>query len=173
MVDVQGQVRFANRSARATLGGASGGLVIRNERLGADAPADQRALLKALRGACEGLRSLVCCGVGEQRRALAVVPLAQAGEAPMALVLLGRDQRSPSLSLDFFAREHHITPAEVAVLRLLCDGRRPSDIAPALGVAVSTVRTQVCSLRQKTGTRRTADLVRIVTALPPILALLN
>jgi DNA-binding NarL/FixJ family response regulator len=102
-----------------------------------------------------------------------VVPLVQAGDTPTALVLLGRDQRSPSLSLDFFAREHHITPAEVAVLRMLCEGRRPSDIAHTLGVAVSTVRTQVCSLRQKTGTCRTADLVRMVAALPPILALLN
>jgi DNA-binding CsgD family transcriptional regulator len=45
---------------------------------------------------------------------------------------------------------------------MLCQGRRPADAVQALGVEISTVRTQVGEMHEKTGTHSPAQL-----ALPP------
>ena len=50
---------------------------------------------------------------------------------------------------------------------------KPAQIARAAGVAMSTVRTQITSVRLKTGARSIGELVRLVTVLPPIIPLLN
>jgi DNA-binding CsgD family transcriptional regulator len=55
------------------------------------------------------------------------------------------------------------------VLEHLCTGQDPTDIAEQLGVAISTVRTQVSSIRQKTGASNIRELVRKVAVLPPLL----
>ena len=52
-----------------------------------------------------------------------------------------------------------LTPAEGRVLAGLLDGRDPGSIAEALGIAVSTVRTHIKRLYEKTGTSRQTELV--------------
>ena len=54
------------------------------------------------------------------------------------------------------------------MLQALCDGLRPKDAARQFGVAVSTIRTQISSIRTKTQTASIRDLVFRVTTLPPI-----
>jgi DNA-binding NarL/FixJ family response regulator len=75
--------------------------------------------------------------------------------------------------VEFFARERCLTGAETHVLRALCEGERPVEIARRCGVALSTVRTQISSLRLTTGASCINELVRIVTMLPPIVPVLN
>ena len=58
------------------------------------------------------------------------------------------------------------------MLRGLAGGLRPAQIARAAGVAMSTVRTQITSIRLKTGARSIGELVRLVTVLPPIVPVL-
>lgn len=60
------------------------------------------------------------------------------------------------------ARRFGFTHAESDVLRELSSGATPSDIAAHRHVALSTVRTQVRGLLDKSGSRRQADLVRLV-----------
>jgi DNA-binding NarL/FixJ family response regulator len=59
------------------------------------------------------------------------------------------------------------------VLEMLCDGALPSEIAKHVGVAVCTVRSQIGSIRTKTGTGSIGDLVRQVSLLPPMLSALR
>jgi DNA-binding CsgD family transcriptional regulator len=145
-----------------------------------------RALLMA---ATQARRSLVRVTYGNRSLLLATVPLAAgrpdaaaAGQFPRidtrpgvgdVLILFSRRQTCETLSVEFFARASGLTHAETAVLSALCRGAQPSQIASAAGVAVSTVRTQVSSIRQKTGAGSIAELVRQVAVLPPIVPALS
>ena len=88
-------------------------------------------------------------------------------------MIIGKRQACEELSRDAFARQHALTLAEARVLKQLCEGERPSDIAPTLGVQLSTVRTQISSIRAKTGTRDIAQVVRHVGRLPPLPCLIK
>jgi DNA-binding CsgD family transcriptional regulator len=59
------------------------------------------------------------------------------------------------------------------VLKGLCSGQRPRQIAQHAGVAISTVRSHIGNIRIKTETASITELVRIVTVLPPIVPALN
>jgi DNA-binding CsgD family transcriptional regulator len=51
---------------------------------------------------------------------------------------------------------------------MLCEGLRPSDIARRQRVAISTVRTQIGSIRLKTGASSITSLLREIALLPPM-----
>jgi DNA-binding CsgD family transcriptional regulator len=55
--------------------------------------------------------------------------------------------------------DSQVTPAESRVAAMLASGMNVREIAGACGVSVATVRSQLHSLFQKTGTRRQAELV--------------
>ena len=76
-------------------------------------------------------------------------------------------------TLPLFAQAHLLTMAESAVLRGLCSGSRPAEIAERTGVAISTVRTHIGNIRAKTGSQSVRDLIRMVTVLPPIVPAFN
>ena len=86
---------------------------------------------------------------------------------------MARQRVGDNLALQMFAREHSLTPTEESVLRALCDGRDVDEIAVQHGVAESTVRTQVRSLRDKTGANGIRQLVQRVLALPPVVPALR
>ncbi len=62
------------------------------------------------------------------------------------------------------ARRYNLTPTEMKVLNALCDGMNPAQIATSFQIGLTTVRTHLKSLFRKTGSRRQADLVRLVQA---------
>jgi DNA-binding CsgD family transcriptional regulator len=172
LLDDGGQVRFANRAALRECA-ATRVLRIADGQLRAHHERDQHSLMRALAGSRTGRRSLVTFAPAQEPlRALAVVPVPDSTDAT-ALVVFGRRQVCEPLSVEFYAREHRLTAAETSVLRGLADGLRPAQIAREAGVAMSTVRTQITSIRLKTGARSIGDLVRLVTVLPPIVPVLN
>jgi len=57
-----------------------------------------------------------------------------------------------------------LTGTEVRVLHAIVDTGGVPDIATALGISESTVRTHVKRLFDKTSTHRQADLVKLVAA---------
>jgi DNA-binding CsgD family transcriptional regulator len=139
-------------------------------------PRDAVPLHEAIVGACQrGKRRLVTLGEEPQRVTIAVVPLPTIGEATPAgaLVMLGKRQVCQALSVEAFARCHSLTSTETVVLKALCSGTRPTEIAMQHGVALSTVRTQVSSIRAKTGTENISSLVRMVAMLPPMVSALR
>lgn len=135
-----------------------------------DAPLLAAARQDAARRAMQALLTLH--GRSGDPVAVAVVPLAEPGELPMTLLVLGRRQACEELSHAAFARHHGLTPTEARVLLGLCDGLRPADIARSQGVQLSTVRTQIAGLRTKTGCRNIGQLVSLIWRLPPLPRLL-
>jgi DNA-binding CsgD family transcriptional regulator len=87
--------------------------------------------------------------------------------------VLGKRSVCEQLSVQGYARAVSLTPAETRVLELLCNGVQPTAIAVQQGVAVSTVRTQIGSIRAKTGANSIRELVRQVAVLPPLVGALR
>ena len=172
-------VLHANHAARSELDAAHP-LQLLGTDLRAARAQDMVLLRDALDAARQrGLRRLVNLGDAGQRVSVAVVPLAAATGATgadalsLTLLVFGKRQVCEALSAHWFARSHRLTPAESRVLAALCSGERPSQIAAAQGVALSTVRTQIGSIRAKTGAESIRALVRQVAVLPPLVGALR
>ena len=58
-----------------------------------------------------------------------------------------------------------LTPAESRLAMLLADGRAPTEVTDILGVSRNTLKSQLASIYQKTGTSRQAQLVRLLLQL--------
>lgn len=189
IVDVpSGRLRHANRQA-LTECTCHGTLDLHDGHVQAPAPADQRALQQALGATLQGRRSLVTLRgpgampaedldddappapplrPGSGALVVAVVPLPTEGTWPQALIVFGRRQAADTLAAGYFARLHGLTPTEESVLRALCSGRKPTDIAKDQGVAISTIRTHVNAIRVKTGAGSIREIAQQVATLPPI-----
>ncbi len=175
LVSAQGEIQHANHLARHEL--ATGRLLYADPRgcISSRAATLTEQLMAAVHGALQGRRRLLYLTHGEHTMPVAVIPLAHALEEPSSSVLLvmARQRIGDNLALQMFAREHCLTPTEESVLRALCDGREVDEIASQHGVAESTVRTQVRSLRDKTGANGIRQLVQRVLSLPPVVPALR
>lgn len=169
LVTPGGVLRHANQHAHRELALADR-LVVSDQQLRAVQRHEALLLSQALIDAGRGRRRLLWLGRQEPGLSVAVVPLpddTDGGEAQVLLVL-GRRQPGDALTIDFYARAQGLTDAEARVLRALCSGLKPKQVANQHDVAVSTVRTQISSIRQKTQTASIRDLVSRVATLPPI-----
>ena len=72
----------------------------------------------------------------------------------------------PPLKHVAIARLYSLTPAECRLARDLILGATPKEIAVKTGVKISTVRTQLRTLFQKTECNRQADLLRVFCTVP-------
>lgn len=175
LVTASGALRFANQLALRALGGG-GALRLAGGAVFAARDTDQTLLRTALCDAARGLRRLLMLNPAGMTTSVAVLPLpaqdsgfdAEAAAEPLVMLVLGKQGANQTLTLDFFARTHKLTSAETAVLRALCAGQSPKQVAASLGVAISTIRTQIGSIRLKTQTASLRDLADKVAALPPI-----
>jgi DNA-binding CsgD family transcriptional regulator len=61
-----------------------------------------------------------------------------------------------------------LTPAEVRVMELACDGFSIADIALRLGIAPSTAKTHLQRVYEKTGTHRQGELVKLARQFTPV-----
>jgi DNA-binding CsgD family transcriptional regulator len=165
----EGRVELANNAARREL--------LRGKPLAVDA----QGVLCLTEGAHVAVlqwRSALRAAVQAQRRELvalrdeqhhlmvSVMPLS--AHAPWALVMLGRRQPAPELAVQMLSKLYELTHAEQRVLISLLDGQRVEAVARDRGVKLSTLRTQVCALREKLGAGRLEDLVRMAAELPPM-----
>lgn len=174
LVTPAGVLRHANLPARGELAGASA-LRLSGEEVRAAQLEQHHRLLQALAEAARGRRSLLTLGAASAPLPVAALPLGCKGQGEHGLVLLMLGKRQPcaSLTVDFYARHHGLTGAEARVLQAVCNGLRPKEVARAFDVAVSTVRTQISSIRAKTQTASIRELVNRVSALPPIVSLMQ
>lgn len=173
LVDAGGQVLYLNHAARRELDDEHP-LQLSGPLLTTPAATDAAVLQEALADAQRGRRRLMTLGRGAQSVAVSVVPLDEP-EAPVGatLLMLGKRSVCEELSVLGYARAKDLTPAETRVLGLLCRGVKPTQIAADQGVAVSTVRTQIGSIRAKTGANSIRELVRQVAVLPPLVGALR
>jgi DNA-binding CsgD family transcriptional regulator len=127
----------------------------------------QGVVVDALHGQC----AMITLHRGGAARSIAVVPLLRDPQWPEAgsLLMFGTSEDLPggAGALGDFCREHRITQAERQVLAALASGTSPQDIARSGGVAISTVRTQIASVRRKVRASSIRHLIQMVATLPP------
>jgi DNA-binding CsgD family transcriptional regulator len=177
VVDADGQVAHQNRAARYDLDDTHP-LELVSGQLRARAGADREALRVALQQAAErGLRKLLAIGGDAQPLCVSVVPLGRTAARPQrlqaaVLVILGKREMCGPFSVLGYARSLGLTPTEGRVLAELCAGASAREVAKMLGVALSTVRTHINSIRAKTGASSICSLVRQMALLPPLMGAL-
>ena len=166
-----GHVVFANHVARRELDTCHP-LQLLGDKLLARYPRDVGALRSAVDSAAhKGLQRLITLGSGSGEAVpVSVIPMTDGTTETLhsAMLVFGKCKVCDELGADAFARQYELTTAEARVLKLLCSGRKPTEIAHAQGVALSTVRTHIGSVRGKTGARSIGALIREVAKLPPL-----
>lgn len=172
-VAADGTLRCSNRAAqRSCLQHPE--LRVEGARLVAALPPGPTALGRAIAAARGGrwmLVSLVSPGETGEPTLVAVMPLGRhdGGDGLTVLLMFGAPRDAYTLAMQLFARDSGLTAAETRVLHALADGRAPRQIAQQHEVALSTVRTQVGSIRAKIGARSLAHVARTVGRLPPVM----
>ncbi len=167
-------VAHVNHMARLTLE-ADHPLILQDGQLHARSANDANALRDAITAAAQrSRRCLLRLGAGAEAAMVSVVPLDRESQRQPAIALiLGKRKVCEPLSVESFARAYRLTTAETKVLTALCNGARVREVAVVHGVETSTVRSQISSIRAKTGAESIAALVRQVAVLPPLLGVLR
>jgi DNA-binding CsgD family transcriptional regulator len=173
LVAADARIAAANHSARALLA-AGTHLKARNQRLEAAGTAEHASLLASIfraattrRGEYSCAGDTLCMAGPAGRISLTIAPLAAARSVvdwpagELAIVVA----QVPARVADAATRlrlEFGLTGAESRLLQLIGNGVCVKEGAQRLGVSINTVRTHLQHVFQKTGTRRQAELVRLV-----------
>ena len=175
IVDSSGRIIHANASAHRLIAEAN---VLRatNGRIGALDPQGNRNLLDIFIAAeggdavigKKGIALPLTARTGE-RYIAHVLPLTSgarrkagvsyAAAAAMFVREAALDLPSPPEAL---ADEFKLTPAEVRVMFAIVEIGGVPEVAPVLGISDQTVKTHLHRIYEKTGTKRQADLVKLV-----------
>ncbi len=182
LVDAAGRLVHANVSGRAMLN--EGNVLHANGKLVALDPHGDERLREILLAAGSNETALGERGVTVRLTArdggqfiTHVLPLntgarRRAGHsyAAVAAVFVQKAGHDASPALEMLARQFDLTPAELRVLDTIMDHAGVAEVARALGLSPATVRTHLRHVFEKTGVRRQADLVKLMTSYPaPIL----
>jgi DNA-binding CsgD family transcriptional regulator len=173
VLDETGQAAVVNAAATRAL--AAGELRLGQGRLTARAPAVDRELQGALQRSLGDplappavLRAPRAEG-GDWIVWVMRLPASSAfaaGETPGVLVLIGDPRRPGEIGREAVAGLFGLTEAEADLALALARGRSLAEIAAERGVKLSTVRSQLLAVLDKTGVHRQAELVRLLTTLP-------
>jgi DNA-binding CsgD family transcriptional regulator len=119
---------------------------------------------------CIGASAIPLTGLDGARYVVHVRPLAEPGRNPRqasraaAALFIRRAELTLPPRSEVLARAFKLTPSELRVMLSIVELGGVPDVAAALGVAETTVRTHVRRLFEKTGTARQADFVKLVAA---------
>ena len=105
---------------------------------------------------------------------VSVLPLSAAvGQVAQVLVMLGRREPCSALGLELLASSYGLTLAETRVLAALTHKATPREIAAQNAVAMSTVRTQISSIRAKLDVRSIEGVLLRAAEVPPMASALR
>jgi DNA-binding CsgD family transcriptional regulator len=159
---------------------ARDGFTIRAKRIEAIAPDSNTALQRLIaaatgrfdradapRGGAVSLRR----ALGKTDYAVTAAPLPRRSlleRGPIAFLLITDPQATSARSTSVMSQLFGLSAAEMRLVARLMLGESPEEAAAALNIKVSTARWHLSSLYRKTGTRRQAQLVRLLMSLPNI-----
>jgi DNA-binding CsgD family transcriptional regulator len=173
LLDTEGRAMHLNHTARVELD-AMHPLQLSMSELRARRSIDRCAMRQAVADAAtRGLRRQLKLGDGREGCVVSVVPLDTHPGAPKVMLMLGKRRGRDALAMQSFASIHKLSRAEAKVLRHLCDGVPPACIAELSHVSVTTIRTQIASIRTKTDSATIRELVQKIGALPPLMSVLR
>ncbi len=93
---------------------------------------------------------------------LAITPLEGEELAKSAILFVSDPEKPQTPSPEVIAHLFDLTPAEARLTHALSQGARVEDAAETCGVTLSTARTYLKQIFQKTRTNRQAELIRLV-----------
>lgn len=173
-VDARGRVRWANLAADLLLEQGDG-LRVQGGVVVATAPAEQLALLEALRrvgrsGRGAGPRSgetltLTRCRAARPLEVTFLCVPPEEGQGDEVLLLLNDPGAVRLPNAQRLNQRYHLTPAESRVALALARGLTVEEIAGQGEVSVGTVRSQLKQVLSKTGTHRQGALVQLLLGL--------
>jgi DNA-binding CsgD family transcriptional regulator len=175
LIDVKGRLIRANLNGHIIL---SEGTILRaaGGYLSAAEPATNEAMLAAF--ACAEMAdanfaahgvAVPLAGINGQNHVAYILPLTSRARqrtgvgyaAAVAMFVCKAQVESPPVP-EVIAKLYRLTPSELRVLLALFDAGGVSEIAEVLGISEATTRTHLHRLFTKTGTKRQADLVKLV-----------
>lgn len=178
LVDEHGALRHANRAARRLLRAGKPLRLLPNQQLQPAAAAWRAEFAGALEAAALGQPGVLRWPgrpLGFQGTLQALNELnelnrpADRGARTTLLLLALAPASGLTPDLAAYGAAHRLTAAEQRVLSLLARGRNAAQAAADAGVAVSTARSHIASLRRKTGHTSVAALLLDLNRLPPVL----
>ena len=86
-----------------------------------------------------------------------------------ALIVASRPKPACARAAVMLQKQFNLTPAEIRLMQLVGEGIEPMQMAERLSVSITTIRTHLQRLFDKTGTRRQAELVRLVLTHPALI----
>lgn len=159
---------------------AEDGLCVRSGRVAATSTRAERELHHAIQNAVTDQhsttrkgRTLTCARPSGKRPYIIHVLPSHRPDAderlrqPTALVLIIDPEDEPELPAALSRRLYQFTEAEVEVALHIIRGADPEHISEQLSVSLTTVRTHLQHVFDKTGTHRQAQLVRLLLTLSP------
>jgi DNA-binding CsgD family transcriptional regulator len=85
----------------------------------------------------------------------------------VAAVFVAEDDEEPKLEVEAVSLLYGLTPMEARVFELIVKGHTTKEMASALSIAPSTLKTHTLRLFDKTGRRRRSELVRLAAQVRP------
>ncbi len=179
LLDRQARVLHRNAAAEALVADGDA-LVVQSGCLGAREPRSRELVRDFIKNAASLPDSkfanvaakAILLSRASDRRPLQLLgsplPLADRKRSGADLVLLVTDPETPvNFHDETLCSLYRLTAAEVEVANGLLTGYRLDEIANLRGVSVGTVRIQVKSILNKTGSSRQSDLIRLFMSLSP------
>jgi DNA-binding CsgD family transcriptional regulator/PAS domain-containing protein len=159
---------------------AEDGLCMRSGRIAATSPHAEQELHCAVRNALDEERSTVRSGrsltcsrpSGKRAYVIHVLPAHRRNadeplRRPMALVLIIDPEDEPEPAAALLRRLYRFTEAEAEVALHVMHGADLKQISDELSISLTTVRTHLHHVFDKTDTHRQAELVRLLLGLTP------
>jgi DNA-binding CsgD family transcriptional regulator len=169
LLDECGRPLFANRRARSILAERDG-LELKRQAVRGVVPREAAQLRRAVAEAALGgpeAGAVLFLSRASGRSPLHVLvnnlrpsPTLASFPAGTALLFVIDAEEGCPISEGSLRRRYGMTPAEARVAARIGRGARPAEIARALGLCISTVRTHLQHVLDKTGTHHQSDLVR-------------
>jgi DNA-binding CsgD family transcriptional regulator len=164
VVSVEGRLIFANAQAKKIIS-----ILYPKCKQGVDICADDaesKALKKALhKVAIKKKRNLLEINAFDEPTLVLLSPLMASGKG-LVLVTFGTPVSMALGGLKAFASLYNLTMAELGVLEKFARGVKPAQIAALHHVALSTINTQLASIRSKTETSSALELTAKLMKIP-------
>ena len=174
IVDDEGRVEYRNKVATALLLRAHGGLTFADGMLSAKRRRLREGLGRAIQRACTELQASGLCltqaGAPPERwLRLVVAPIyfgAAVGGVSRAAIWILNTESPPAPREELVAALFGLSRAEARLAIGMLMGRSATECARLAGVGVATIRSQLHSIFTKTGVKRQAQLIGLLSKVP-------
>jgi DNA-binding CsgD family transcriptional regulator/PAS domain-containing protein len=161
LIDGSGRLIYKNPAGTRLLDEKQAGYVAKNRLSLNDVDLD--ALIEGVKDR-HFFETTVSAGGSEENLKVAAVAVRinEAAEAsPIAIFLTGLPGEARPSEV-FLRNAYKLTSAEIRLVFGLFEGLPPADYASRAGLSIATVRSQIASVREKTGARNQTELIRML-----------